>query len=544
MQKRHMIIAGGLAGILVLGGIGVQYAGSKAVEIVHKMAEQQTVLKGKLVFSDVQANFSGDVVFENLVWTDPAGVKVASVPKLNISVNLSDAFKGNFGTGSIKDVIIERPEFSVAYSDKNGLNIINLINFSDEKDDTPTAFRGIIEIKDALVNLAMNGQKINFSKVQMQANLQQFPTMKFNLQGKDGEADLIGNIVKTGEDVTFQAEVKKFQIPELMKLLPSFGELNIAKGVIQSSKLVAAYQGKWTVTLDGNLTGVDGNALGYNFTNGSGKFQIDNQAATFSDVKTNLEAQPITLQGKINFHKESMPTYDLDLATPAFRIDAISPGLGIAEAIAATGKVTGTIDNPLIKGAFSMAKLELAPLYMSDIQGQYTYQGGLVQVHDSSANVYAGTIGVNGMVNAANKAFNLNIVGSGLDSTAVTETQIHGALGFDLDTQGTGDVDSATATGSFNISDGDFAGIPFNGIAGNINRANGIMSFSNIKVATDAGTFGTNATVTSTGKVKFGKLDGAFTYSTKEEIKEEIRENVKTKVDDAVKKGLGKFFGK
>ena len=79
-----MIIAGVLAVILLLGWLGVKLAGQRAIEYVHRMAEEQTALKGKLVFEKVNANFSGDVVFENVVWTDTAGRKVADLPTLNV----------------------------------------------------------------------------------------------------------------------------------------------------------------------------------------------------------------------------------------------------------------------------------------------------------------------------------------------------------------------------------------------------------------------------------------------------------------------------
>lgn len=544
MQHKHVIIACGLAGILALGGLGAKYAGEKAITVVHKLVAEQTVLQGKLEFKNVKANLTGDVVFEDVVWKDPQGKKIAVIPSLNVYVKLLDALKGEFGVKSIDDIMLENPEFNVEYIDKNGLNIINLINFPKQKEDKPTDFRGALEIRDAKVHLVMNGEKLEFTKVKMQANLKQYPTMKFNLQGRNGEADLIGDIVKNNDNVDIKAEVKKLPITEIMKLLPSFGQLKIASGVIPTSKLIATLKDNaWKVDLTGNVTNVAGNAVGYNFAEGSGSYAINNSGVTFSAVQSKVEGQAVTMDGQINFkEKNIMPEYNLNVATPSFRIDAISPGLGIADAFTAKAKVAGPIDNPTITGEFSLPQLSVAPLYMTDITGKYVYNSGLIKLTEAQGNVYSGTVAVDGTINAADKAFELNIAGSGLDSTAVTETQIEGPLDFDLITVGTGNVDSAVANGTFVIGEGNYAGIPFEKITGGINKTPTDMVFSDIVVFAGGVRLVTTANINSNGKVTFGKLDAASALSLP--TKEEIREDINSKVEEAATKGLKKLFGK
>lgn len=90
---------------------------------------------------------------------------------MNVSANLFDILKGSFGINSINSISIEKPQFAVNYTDKDGLDIINYINFSDKDDETPTEFRGMVEITDGALALDMNGQKLDFSNVEMQANL-------------------------------------------------------------------------------------------------------------------------------------------------------------------------------------------------------------------------------------------------------------------------------------------------------------------------------------------------------------------------------------
>ena len=542
LQRKHKIVGGVIAVLIILGTLAVHVAGNKAAGFVNEMADRQTVLQGKLQIGHFSASVSGNVVFENVVWTAPDGKKLAEVPEMNVSANLFDILKGSFGINSINSISIEKPQFAVNYTDKDGLDIINYINFSDKDDETPTEFRGMVEITDGALALDMNGQKLDFSNVEMQANLKEFPDIKFTLQGKNGDADLIGSIDKVYDDVTIGAEVKNLQITELMKVLPSFGELSITGGVINGAKLAAGLHGaQWNLNLDGSLSGVAGKALGYNITDGGGSFAIDNNAASFTAVKGKVEGQDVNMDGKILFQKQGMPTYDLNVAAPSFRVDAVSPGLGITDSVNINGKVTGPIDAPVINGSFTMDKLEVAPLVATGINGNYNYTNGLVTLSNTYANVYSGTLGVSGTVEAATKNFALHLSGSGMDSTAVTETQISGPLSFEADASGTGSADSAVAGGTFVIAPGNFAGVPFNSLSGNFSRANGQMTFSGITIGTPLGSFTSNAVMNSNGKITFDKMsESSFTAPTKEEV----RENVRQQVGGAVKQGLGKLFGK
>lgn len=542
LQRKHKIAGGVIAVLIILGTLAVHVAGNKAAGFVNEMADRQTVLQGKLQIGHFSASVSGNVVFENVVWTAPDGKKLAEVPEMNVSANLFDILKGSFGINSINSISIEKPQFAVNYTDKDGLDIINYINFSDKDDETPTEFRGMVEITDGALALDMNGQKLDFSNVEMQANLKEFPDIKFTLQGKNGDADLIGSIDKVYDDVTIGAEVKNLQITELMKVLPSFGELSITGGVINGAKLAAGLHGaQWSLNLDGSLGGVAGKALGYNITDGSGSFAIDNNAASFTAVKGKVEGQDVNMDGKILFQKQGMPTYDMNVAAPSFRVDSVSPGLGITDSVNINGKVTGPIDAPVINGSFTMDKLEVAPLVATGINGNYNYTNGLVTLSNTYANVYSGTLGVSGTVEAATKNFALHLSGSGMDSTAVTETQISGPLSFEADASGTGSADSAVAGGTFVIAPGNFAGVPFNSLSGNFSRANGQMTFSGITIGTPLGSFTSSAVMNSNGKITFDKMsESDFTAPTKEEV----RENVRQQVGGAVKQGLGKLFGK
>ena len=81
--------------LIILGTLAVHVAGNKAAGFVNEMADRQTVLQGKLEIGHFSASVSGNVVFENVVWTAPDGKKLAEVPEMNVSANLFDILKGS-----------------------------------------------------------------------------------------------------------------------------------------------------------------------------------------------------------------------------------------------------------------------------------------------------------------------------------------------------------------------------------------------------------------------------------------------------------------
>ena len=54
---------------------------------------------------------------------------------------------------------------------------------------------------------------------------------------------------------------------------------------------------------------------------------------------------------------EAKQTYALTVNAPSFVIEALSPGLGLKDAVTALGKVKGTIDKPEAEGTFGLDKL-------------------------------------------------------------------------------------------------------------------------------------------------------------------------------------------
>lgn len=517
------IFIGFVVFVLVVFVLLFQFGGRAAEELTKKLLAEQTALQGTLKAEEIQANWSGDVVFKNVVWTGPEGKVIAEMPLATVSVNLFDALlKGGTGA-SVGDIAIEKPNFFIAYSQKDGLNITNYIDFhvdtvkedgliTVKKASAETKFRGLMEIKDAKVNLLLEGKPLDFNNVQFQANFKQYPKIKYNLRAKEDKSDVIANIQADQDKTSITAEVKNLPLQNIMNVLPQAADLAITEGILPEVKIAADNtNGQWTVNIDGKIDGLKGTLINYPVTKGSGKFSADTKAFKFAELNLDMAGQTVIIDGNIYYAEKpkDKPTYGLTVSAPNFVIEALSPGLGIKDAVTALGKVKGTLDKPEAEGTFGLDKLKYDPLYITSMSGRFFYKNGKLNIGDAIGNVYAGQINVNGQVDTKTKDFKMEIQGIDLDSAVITETQVEGPLSFKMLALGTADPGSATGAGSFKIDEGKYMLIPFRSIKGTITRQQGKFAFSNIKVDTAVGSFDTHVIVKDNGKIGFD-LDKGF----------------------------------
>lgn len=521
------IFVGFVALVLVGFVLLFQFGGRAAAELTKKLLAEQTALQGTLTAETIQANWSGDVILKNVVWTAPEGKILAELPSATVSVNLFDALlKGGTGA-SVGDIVIDKPNFFVAYSKNDGLDLARYINFQFEeqqenagvltvkKATMATQFRGLLEIKDAKVELSLAGKPFTLEKVQFQANFKQYPKIKYSLRVKDGKSDIIADIQLDKDITSVVAEIKKLPLQNIWAILPQAADVVVQEGNLPDVQIRADKKdGDWTINIDGTVADLKGSLINYPVTKGSGKFSSDTETLKFADLTLEVAGQTVVIDGNVYYAKkpDEQQTYALTVQAPNFAIDALSPGLGIKDAVTALGKVKGTLAKPEAEGTFGLDKLTYDPLYITALSGKFLYKDGKLNIGDAIGNVYAGQVNVNGQVDTKTKDFSLDIEGIDLDSSVVTETQVEGPLSFKMLTLGTADAGSATGAGSFRIGEGKYMLLPFEAIKGSIIRQQGKFAFSNIKIVTAVGSFDTAITVKDNGKIGFD-LDKNFLAS-------------------------------
>lgn len=541
LLKYKKIILIVLATILSLV-VAINIISAKSVSIIRDLAANQKTLQGKLSLTDVEASWAGNIVFKNIIWLAPDGKTIAQIPRVTITFNLIDGFKGQVGVNSIKDIIVENAVFNLTYTHKTGLDIVQLINFENlEKDDktkkTSTnrePFAGKFTVKNSNLNLNFEDKHFKFNELNFFADLTKNPLLlaKLEVKEKDTRLDLDFNF--TPEKTTIKGTAKNLIATEIMSILPPIGNIKIASGKIPSSSFLAERQQKvWQITMQGNVENLSGSALDYKLDSINGSFDLNNQALKLNNFNFNLENQAISLDGQVKL--QPTPAYDLVANAPNFNISALSPGLAISEPVAISAKISGALANPKLEGFFNMASVTLEPITLTNLQGNFNYFNTVLNIANAQAQAFAGTVYADGNIYLIPKTFSFNVSGENLDSTQATGTQIKGPLQFSLTTSGAAEASSANAQGSFAIYDGDFAGIPFNSLQGDFSRTNGKMNFSNILIKTFAGTFNSSAIQDANGKIKFNKLDLAFQKNNFSEQKEALKANLKNNLKSKLK---------
>ncbi len=549
LNRTHKMIGAVLAGVLVLALIGINWAGGKAANFVKEKAAQQTFLKGKLSIGDVGASFSGAVWAKDIVWNDPSGKLVAKIPRINISVRMSDILSASLGAQSIETIILEQPELHLAYDEKTGLNVMNLVNIDEKAKDKkeeakkPPAFRGVIEIEKGFLEIVSGKNVLKYEGLDSKISYKEYPKVTGTMQAKQNKADFAGKLellydAAAGDKLKLEVEGRSIALKDFFQMIPVKSNLKLSEGSIPVLKAKAELIGQKPLQMqaEGNFEGIKADTDGISIAGVKGNFKGSQDEVELSGLTGTLNGQAVKVDGKVNISKDPY-VLNLNVSSDSFSPEALSPGLGIKDPLSFKANIAGTPDNPLAKGNFNMPKLRTDQMEIVDASGDFNYAGGVVHLTNARAGVYGGIVTAVGTVKMADKSFVFDLHGSGINSTAMTETKIHGPLSFNAHATGVGDPNAAAANGSFNIGKGDFAGIPFNLMKGNFSKLGSNMSFSNIEVHTLAGVAKTNATIGADGKVRFDMID--VSDLSKKNVLENAAEGIekeRKKVIDGIKK--------
>lgn len=543
LNRTHKIIALVIV-LLLLGCVGfVNWAGGRAAEYVKEKTSEQNFVQGDLRIADVGASFSGGVWITDITWHDPEGNLILKVPRVDIAVSFSDIFSGDLGGNSVKSIVLENPELHLVYDEKKGLNIVDLINEKEDKEDDKekekreVTFRGDLEMKNALLDIVSGKNKLAFENFDTKISYKDFPKVAGTFKAKQNKADFSGTLELAEEDLVLHVDGSAIALKDFFSMVPVESNLTVEEGNITKLTVDAKLLKDKPIQLqvEGDFEGIKAQTDGILFDSVKGNFNGNQNDLNFNNITGNFNEQAVSFNGKIDI-KDELPKLDLKIASESFKINALSPGFGMDESLSFNAHITGTSENPKAQGDFSLPSLRTDQLELVNISGNFRYAGGSVNL-DGSAGVYGGGVNANGVINLADKSFVFDINGSGLNSTSLTETKLHGPLSFNAHATGVGDPNAAAANGSFVIGKGDFNGIPFNSLTGDFSKVGSSMNFSNIIVNTLAGSIRTTAVIGTDGKVRFEQID--VNALSKEEIVDKAKSDLADKINEKTDSKLG-----
>lgn len=189
---------------------------AKSVTIIRDLAKNQKILQGSLSLADVEASWSGKIVFKNIVWLDPAGKTIAEIPRVIVSFDLIDGLKGTLGVNSIKDIKVEQAIFNLAYSHKKGLSIVQLINLDNLKKNSLTKktavehepFIGIFRVENSNLNFLFENKQFAFSDLNFKADLTANPNILVAMHVKEQDTKIDLALTSTPEKTSITGTAK------------------------------------------------------------------------------------------------------------------------------------------------------------------------------------------------------------------------------------------------------------------------------------------------------------------------------------------------
>ena len=553
-NKTHKIILASVVSLLLLVMGFVSWAGGKAVEFIKDKAKTQSFLQGELKVGDVGASLSGEVWLSDIIWTDPKGNVVAKIPRVNISVRLSDVLGAKLDAGSVEKIILERPELNLTYNEKDGLNVVKLVNLKDddEKDkektskDKKTLFRGNFEIEKGTLSFVSGKNNLKFESFDSKINYKDFPIITGTLQAKENNADFVGNlkIDHTGDNAVIELNVdgRSISLKSFFDAIPVESSLKVHEGTITSlsTNFIVKEKEKLQIIAKGSFTGVKAeySDIGVTASDFKGDFSGTQDKIVLSKTSGNVNGQPISVEGDIDISKEPYKPM-LHVKSDGFKPGAIIPDFEMIESIAFNSTIEGTVEKPKFVGSFSTDLIKTEQLNLTNVQGNFVCDDGIALLDNVSGNMYGGSIKANGNIKLKDKGFTFNVNGSGIDSRSMTDTNLNGPLGFNAIIIGAGTTAGINATGDFIIRNGDFNGIPFKSLEGYFQKRGGVMTFSDVVLNTLAGSVKTTASVSTNGKIVFKDIDAS------QISKKTLEENIKSEVQkeaDKINKALKKIF--
>ncbi|HMM22082.1 MAG TPA: hypothetical protein PKA10_15290 [Selenomonadales bacterium] len=515
-----------LAGIFLVGIIVFQFAAGKVRQAAEQslLVQANKAVNGQILAGTINLSVLGYVEAKEVQVLDTAGTPLAKIERVHIRYNWSDLLKGQLGPQLITGVTMEKPEIWIDYR-QNQLNWDGLLK---PKTDEPSTFSGVVKIQDGQLHLATDLFEQTVHQLTGRLDFRQENQIGLSATGKVDQAafKMDGQWgTQSVSEITVSAtgmELAKLGLTAADAPIQiaggSLDELTAKIGNDQPSGPMLLK------TLAGRFSGVSTTgALALN--QGSAQFEKQGDAIQFTNGQALYKDQAVTAAGKVLTAPSGEKTLDFDVQMPSGNPAALLPGLQAGGALAAQGKLTGSVFSPVLAGSFTLDSLQFGNMTVSGINGTFSYAQDILKLLAARGATIGGSVSASGDIYPDSEQYALSISGSGLDSSQLTEKDVKGPLSLTGTASGT--AAAATVQGSFTIYDGKAYGLSFRTLTGNfIKRGSAEAEVSNLAVKTDFGVFYPEQLSQSVME----KLQKRNLPTTRAEVEEKVTEKITEKV--------------
>ncbi|MEE3381152.1 MAG: hypothetical protein VZQ81_04365 [Succiniclasticum sp.] len=461
-SKKKVVM--GIALVVLIGiALLIKVGGGAAAKLAEQMLAHQNIVDGEITYEHIGAGMAGDVEIRDLTWKAPNGTVKAEVPLVTLSVNFFDVLRKGAGTGSVSNVVLNKPHFYGVYEEGKGLDILDLVRFAhrkgvpNEREGTivPTKFRGLVEIKDGLLDLESNGKKVNFTKISTQSAFKQYPLIRSSATARKDDCDLVVNMDYKDGAAKVTGEAKNTAAADLLALYPDLKQITLTDGTVPSMKLAASKDDKgWHMQLDGRAEKLAGKVFGWDLTEGVAEFTATRDEALIRKLDAKVNGMPVSVQGKITSGRGTPlpPGFDLTFKSDAFRTQAVSEGMVLHNAaLKVVGRVSGSALEPKLDGSFTSDKVQAGLLPLTQVKGGFELNAGKLVLKDTEAKLAGGNVSVDGFVGMENRDYQFRVRASQVDAAMLTQNKLTGLLTIRVNLLGRNTADSCEGAGFFSL---------------------------------------------------------------------------------------------
>lgn len=471
--------------LLILGGFWQVFADkvSKAMQD-NLITTIEQRLNGRLQVGSIDLSLLSMVRIRDVALYDKNNILVAKSPSIEIKYQWSSLANGKLGMSSIEVMAIQGAEIwlksenqrwswqDIMKDEKGGIDYRGKVLIAD----------GVIHIGNALIMQKLEG--INGT-----LDFATYPAaLGVDLKGRSNQAklSLLGN---WGDNHQSELILRTdgFDVAKLTGLLPATQEVRLEKGILKNVKVIAKHDEKRTVhyQAEGEFSALTATGK-INIHDGQGKFTADKTGLQFYELALYISGQQAKGKGSIMLlgDKQSLNfSFTLSDIDPA----AIFDGLAVKRPLSAAITVTGPLTKPLVSGSFQIPQLTISNMSVSGITGNMRYENGQITLKQVRGTALQGILAMTGELLTENKSYELDVSGSGMNSSALTDKDVHGPLDFTGHVSGRGEA--AVVKGDFLIYNGKAYGIPFKTLNGKFFKQGATTDISGVTISTSVGTF-------------------------------------------------------
>ena len=510
--------------VLMVAGWGWSYLVSHAPALIKAKALEQVgdIVNGTVTIENLDVSLSGTVLAQQVAVYDQSGTRIGQADQIRMDVSVDDLLSRRFDLQALKKVTLENPSIFLNQTDGTW----NWEEVVKSKTDKPLLFRGQIIINHAAVDIS-GSAATQVEGVTGHLDFAAYPAIGVNLTGRKGTipVSVKGSWSVSGDgEIVVQADKVPLDGVKLETLTQA--DMAVRDGILDTLRLnISKKAGAYTIAGEGIVSGFEGTAAGFDISQGSGTFTFNDAKAVLTNTSFRYKGQLISAEGNVALGNNM----EVDCYVTAAGFDpSVLAGPSLQGIVSFQAKVQGSVLQPQASGRFSIPEGAFSTLRFSAAEGAFTYAGGTLTLHDTYAAIWGGSAMLNGTVWPSGPSFDIAVSGRGIDSTLLTDKDISGPVNFQAAVAGQGTT-SVAASGTFQMGEGKFYGVPFLSMEGEFTKQGEQTNFTNVTVYTAGGSF--SAT---------GFTEGSVVRLQKREFKledpvERIKENVHKALADKLK---------